>query len=60
MRHNTDRMRRVPSLFGGQAAPKRQDSLIDSFSVIVSLYLKIPVERRSVSIREADANEVHS
>lgn len=60
MRRNTDRMCRVPSLFGGQAAPERQDSLIDSLCVIVSLHLEIPVERRPVPIRKADANEVHS
>jgi hypothetical protein len=56
MRQDTERLRRVPPLIDREAGPECQDGFIDSFGVVVSLHLEVPVERRPVSIREADAN----
>ncbi len=59
MRRDIERVRRVPPLLERQATPECQDSFIDSFGVVVSLHLEVPVERRPVSIREADADQLH-
>jgi hypothetical protein len=59
MRQDTERVRRVPPLLTGQAAPERHGGVIDSDRVIVAFHLEIPVERRPISIREADADKIH-
>ena len=60
MRHDTQRMRRVPPLFTGQAAPERQDGFIDSNSVIVGFDLEVPVEGRRKTIHEGYVDQIHS